>query len=249
MVLIREPIPPLTMPSPTAVLSAHGSTRHFTIDDIDLGPSVRLTRFRPDFDIYPGAAIEGADGKLYVAYYPNRPPEQWGFTGGEASRIGILEGGQIKPVALVAHEEKLEQNPGRVELLGLARGKPVVKSTDGGIDRYFMIGPHAVTESAQMPSSISRLWPCIPFDGGQVCDARDSRGYAVQFKIPGRPAQLVTGAIYTIERRTSSGELSRSFVDEGDVWFEGGGPGVFLVTEYHSNQDAAECLVGEVVRR
>lgn len=246
MVLIREPIPPLTMPSPASAWPTPGPKLHFAIDDLDLGPSVRLTRFTPDFDIYPGSAVEGADGKLYVAYYPDRPPEQWGFEGGEASRLGVFEDDHIRPIQLVPHEEKLEMNPGRIDLLGLVHGKPVVRTNDAGVDRYFIVGPDGVSESSQMPSSIEHRWPCIRFGGGQVCDARAPRGFAVQFTIPGRTPQLVTGSIYTVERRTSSGELSRAFVDEGDVVFEGGGPDVFLVTEYHASQEAAECLVGEV---
>jgi len=133
---------PRPSPSPTP-------PPHFALDDLDLGPTVRLTRFFPDFDIYPGNAVEGADGQLYIAYYPDRPPPIWHQIGGEASRLGILNEGQITPIA-VSHDKTFnaaQPSYGILDFAGLLKGMPVVivhEGTANTIIRWVAVSSHGL---------------------------------------------------------------------------------------------------------
>jgi hypothetical protein len=215
------PPTPIAAPSPTT-----RPAFHFALDDIDLGPRVRLTRFIPDFDIYPRSAIEGPDGKLYVAYYPNRPPYYWNTEGGEASRLGILDKGRITPIVLSKEETSGEPlNPGRIDIVGLQQGQPVVSIIEPGPrERYVEITTHGIQTLQRIaPTLEDQPWPpCIPFDGGKICDDHSTNRYRVKIDLPNHSPILVSAA--------------------GNVWLAGGGRHRFLLVEYDGG--SAECLEG-----
>jgi len=220
---------------------------HFALDDVDLGPSVRLTRFYPDFNIsFAGAfAVEGGDGKLYVAYDPSRPPRTWGFTGENAGELSILDKGVLIPVQLLPHKVVLGQDWQTVGLEGLLGGMPIVRVQDrnrGGklvYDGYVVIGTRGVETLSGRPAHIQRpLWqPCISFDGGRICAAA-VRG-DVTIALPGRDPIVVKGANYVM------GPPYEGRLDTGELWIAGGGRHHFLLVEWHIGQDAAECLEGD----
>lgn len=234
---VTEPLPPLA-PSPSP--SSPSPPPHFALDDLDLGPSIRLTRFYPDFDIYRGAAVEGADGRLYIEYFPNRPPPQWSLEGGEASRLGVFEGGRIQPVRLEPGEDKLSMDSGRISIIGLSRGVPIVQAHDVGVDRFFALRSSGPTP-IRKPATIERMtWPCRGFDAGQICQASEGNWEVIEFRPRERRPFRLAASIYPVANE--SGGLER-----GELWLEGAGPDYFFVTENHPGQNAAECLIGEVV--
>lgn len=249
MVLIREPTPQLPMvppPSPSP-------SPHFALDDLDLGPNVRLTRFHPDFDAFFSVAVEGADGKLYLAYGTEKLPEMWGHTGEITSGFGVFDGSSVRPIDLMAMGDKdyvgLE---GRVDFVGFSDGVPVVRDENGKGEHYFLLSANGPA-AASKPYVISqRSSPCVPFGGGRICESTKGRWSAIDFEVPGRKPVLMAGAIYTVDERSTSipdTGIVHSVVAHGDVQVEGGGRHVFLVTEYHPRQGTAECLVGEIILR
>ena len=207
---------------------------HFGIDDVDLGPKIRLTRFTPTFDIYPNAAVEGADGRLYVTYYPNRPPQQWGFMGGEPSRIGVLDDGRITNIRLPGDDVSAPNNPATVNLIGLKDGMPVVELYRPGPGPEAVITPSGVRVLPASPSDIETPGPCIRFAGGTICQATLGHRSVVFFALPGRAPFVVQSSTYQVN--------DSSLPQLGDVRLEGGGAHRFLIVEYRF--DDAECLEG-----
>jgi hypothetical protein len=233
--------------APPQSTSSPAPPPHFALDDLDLGPAIRLTRFYPDFDLYPGRALEGADGNLYVAYYPNRPPDAWGFTGGEPSRLGILDGGKLTPLFLTKDDVAKSMNPGRIEIQGLENGQPVISINDGPTSQYMLVTGGSAQPLPDLPKTLKKSGPCIDFAGGTICEDSSTKGSAVRITLPNREPVLVVGASYPIDRSTVSNmglPLKWQTSEIGDVWLEGGGHDRFLLVEYHPGQGAAECLEG-----
>lgn len=144
---------PVSVPTPRPSPSP-SPPPHFALDDVDLGPNVRLTRFYPDFNIsFAGAfAVEGGDGKLYVAYDPGRAPWTWGFTGENTGELSILDKGILTPVRLLPYKTVPGHDWLRVDLEGLWDGMPVVRvqhnHDDKVVYKYAVIG---VLESKRYP--------------------------------------------------------------------------------------------------
>jgi hypothetical protein len=235
---------PIPVPTPRPT-QAPVPPPHFALDDIDLGPTVHITRFYPDFDIYPNNAVEGSDGNLYVAYYPNRPPWTWGFTGGEASRIGILDHGHIRPLNITRDDAEKEMHPGRMGIDGLYDGLPVVRINDGPAPRLVTLDNGAVMPFVGRPEQIFQGGPCIEFNGGTVCSKSEAYREVVLISLPHQSPILVVSATYLVDRSTVTKaglHLKWKATEVGDVRLEGGGRHHFLLLEYHFGQNAAECL-------
>ena len=229
-----SPMPP---PSPEPI--------HFAIDDVDLGPRISLTRYVPDFDLYARAAIESSDGKLYLAYYPNRPPSTWGFTGGEASRIGILDRGRITPIDLPGDGPAQSMDPGLVELVGLKDGMPVVLVNNEKAPREYVMTPGGPRPLPGLPTFSQAFHPCVSFDSGTACEEDIDRRSAVLLDIPGIQKVLIRGAIFMVDRSglgPGGAQMKWQIPDRGDVYLEGGGRHRLLILESHQAQDAAELL-------
>jgi hypothetical protein len=226
---------------------------HFAIDDLDLGPTVRLTRFIPDFDVYPGRAVEGADGKLYIAYYPNRRPPQWHQIGGEPSRLGTLNDGRITPIA-VSHDKTFNETIpmyGILDFAGLFNGLPVFLVRDGpaGSRRYFVAGRGGLRSlpASAYQSQVQSPPPCAPFDGGTICNEHEPGRYsAVRITTRSGRSILVGGVRYSYDviSYVRSRRQTRSVTEIGDVWLAGGGRHRFLIVEDHAGDGTAECLEG-----
>ncbi len=225
---------------------------HFAIDDLDLGPQVRLTRFVPDFDIYPGRAVEGADGQLYIAYYPNRRPPLWHQTGGEPSRLGILNEGRITPIA-VSHDKSFnEPFPlyGILEFAGLLNGAPVVLVREGAnaeTIRFVAVSSDGLRTLPAPPKQLQSPPACAPFDGGSICDEHEPGRYsAVRITTRSGRSILVGGERYSYDvvSYAKSRRQIRTVTEIGDVWLAGGGRHRFLIVEDHAGNGSAECLEG-----
>jgi len=134
----------------------------FALDHVDLGPSIRLTRFTPDYDIYPVQnAVEGANGRLYVAYLPGRPPSQWGLIGGEASRVGTLDNGKMHSIH-VSDNKTFNSDPPMQGLLwmeGLLNGMPVVRVREGNTWRHVLITNDGVRRLMTVPPGLQQWRP------------------------------------------------------------------------------------------
>jgi len=225
---------------------------HFAIDDLDLGPRVRLTRFIPDFDIYPGRAVEGADGQLYIAYYPNRRPPQWHQIGGEPSRLGTLDDGRITPIA-VSHDKAFnEPFPlyGILEFAGLLNGEPVVLIREGSnaeTIRFVAVSAHGLRTLPTPPKQLQSPPICAPFDGGTICDEEEPGRYtAVRITSRTGRSVLVGGERYSydVSSCVQSPCQTRRVTEIGDVWLAGGGRHRFLIVEDHAGDGTAECIEG-----
>jgi hypothetical protein len=236
---------PVVRPEPT---SGPTIPPLFTIDYVDLGQRVHLTRFVPDFDVYWGNAVEGADSRLYVAYYPNRPPRDWGFTGGEASRIGILENGHMHPILVSRDKELNSQSPpaGSIQLEGLDDGMPVIKVREEYRERLVVVGTHGVTTIRSLSGRLQGLSPCIPFAGGRICNDDRPYDFAVSVAIPGQPYAVIHGAGYSVDRFSIANNIRHDSFgwETGDVELIGGGRHSFLLCENHGGQELGECLEG-----
>lgn len=249
-VLAAEPTP-LLSPSTWSPSSPTATPPpHFALDDLTLGRGFKLTRFIPNgIDISGNDAVEGKDRKLYIIYSPRLWPWQWSEPGGEPSRLGILDRqGHIHPIELVPDEDKLNDHWGRIELLGLYQGMPVVHVRDPGSERYYVVGPHSTSTLVQPPHPIDAVSQCIAFDGGQMCTRRPGGDWTVEIHLPGRDPLTVTGAVDEVDWIDRTTYVRHRDVRNGEVWLEGGGPDIFLLTEFHQLQGAAECLFGEVIK-
>jgi hypothetical protein len=242
-------------PRSTALPASSPTTSpHFAIDDLDLGPSVRLTRFVPDFDIYPGRAVEGADGLLYIAYYPHRPPLLWHQIGGEPSRLGILNEGRITQIAASRDKSFNEAFPlyGILEFAGLLNGAPVVLVREGAAAetfRFVAVSADGLRTLPAPPKQLQSPPTCAPFDGGKICDEQEPGRYtAVRITTRTGRSVLVGGERYSYDviSYAQSRRQTRSVTEIGDVWLAGGGRHRFLLVEDHAGQGVAECLEGYV---
>ena len=234
---LRTPPPPYKPPpSPTPTTAPH-----FALDDIDLGPGVRLTRFYPNDNLFDGFAVEAGDGQLYVNYAAGLSPAQWGMEVPCCSAVGILNQGHITPLSLSPSSQKARQYLGSAHLEGLWRGMPIVHLADGTIagNRYIAISPAGIVALPHRPPVSTRPSPCIGFDGGRVCNIMSGIS-EVSISLPGRANLLIKGARY-LDSPPYSGTP-----ETGSVRLVGGGRHHFLLVEYHIGQDAAECLEGEV---
>jgi len=239
---------PLVRPLPSST-----SPSHFAIDDLDLGPAVRLTHFVPDFEIYPRHAVEGADGQLYIAYYPDRPPPLWHQMGGQASRLGKLNEGRITPIT-VSHDKTFnEVNPsfGLLDFEGLVDGMPVFAVSEGTAQtiRLVRVDTHGLRTLLNPPRHLRNPPLCAPFDGGKICDEHEPGRYiAVRITTRTGRSILVGGERYTYDviSYTQTHQQIRRVTEIGDVWLAGGGRHRFLLVEDHAGQGIAACLEGYV---
>lgn len=244
---IRPTSRPIALPAPSPT-----TPPHFAIDDLDLGPSVRVTRFVPDFDIYPGRAVEGADGLLYVAYHPHRPPPLWHQIGGEPARLGILNEGRITPIAVSRDKTFNEAFPmyGILEFAGLLNGAPVVIVREGAnaeTIRFVAVSKNGTRTLPGQPKQLQSPPRCAPFNGGTICDEQEPGRYtAVRIATRGGRSILVGGERYSYDviSYAHSERQTRSVTEIGDVWLAGGGRHRFLLVEDHAGQGVAECLEG-----
>ena len=225
---------PISAPLPSPSPAATRIPVQFGIDTVDLGPKIRLTRFVPTFDIYPHQAVEGVDSRLYVAYYPDRPPGTWGMMGGEPSRVGILDDGRITNVKLPGDDVSAPINPATAYLIGLKDGMPVVQLYRPGQAPFAIITRSGAQALSAQPSGTQTPGPCIGFAGGRVCEATLGYRSVVFFALPGRAPFVVQSATFGVNDSPPQ--------QRGDVRLEGGGPHRFLLVEYHL--DDAECLEG-----
>ncbi|MDQ6769669.1 MAG: hypothetical protein M3Z54_06750 [Gemmatimonadota bacterium] len=218
------PPPPTPEPSP-----------HFALDDVNLGPHIRLVRFAPDFDIYRGQAVEGADGNLYIAYDPGRGPDKWGFTGGEPIAVGILNGGRTRQI--------FSTRGIYLSMEGLKDGMPLISVPDYPVrptkNLYVQVSASGIRRLPRgyEPSqpAYSPYSPCIPFDGGKMCEGNE----AVHFTTRNGRSIIIAGERYAY----SGSGTNASFTTDG-VTLIGGGRHRFLLVEYQNMRGVAECLEG-----
>lgn len=250
LLLVFNSIRPTTRPIAQPSLSPTPRP-HYAIDDLDLGPTVHLTRFVPDFDIYPGRAVEGADGRLYLAYYPNRPPMLWHQIGGEPSRLGVLDEGRITPIA-VSHDKTFnERFPtyGLLDFAGLLDGMLVFLVREGPAQtiRFVAVGRHGLRTLPGLPKGLRYPPPCAPFAGGTICDEYVPRLHT-SVRITTRTGRsfLVGGDRYSYDviSYSQSVRYTRTVTEIGDVWLVGGGRHRFLLVDDHAGIGTAECLEG-----
>ncbi len=219
--------PPISTPAPTPTPEP---SPHFALDDVNLGPHIGLTRFTPDFDIYPGQAVEGADGNLYVAYDPGRGPDHWGFTGGEPIAVGILHAGRIREI--------FSTGGIYLQMEGLKDGMPLISIPDPvrpTKNLYVQVSASGIRRLPRGYES-SQQWysPCIPFDGGKMCDGNDN----VPFTTRDGRTIIIAGEHYAYEW----GAIT-AYTTDG-VRLIGGGRHHFLLVEYQNMRSVAECLGG-----
>lgn len=246
-----EPVEP--MPIPVDTVSVPTPRPQFALDQVDLGPSVRLTRFTPEFDIDPiaGGAVEAADGRLYVAYLPNHPPPEWSGVGtGTASRVGILDDGKMQPVH-VSDDKEFNRNPptaGLVYMEGVSDGMPVVRIWQEDAWRYVLIAQDGARPIMTLPPTLQQWKPCIPFGGGSMCQIEigSSHAAAVRVTMPNGRSLVIGGGPYTVTYSTPTelGPKITTYTNTENVELAGGGRHRFLLVEYHQGQFAGECLEG-----
>lgn len=235
---LRTPAPPyvpLASPTPTAA-------PHFELDDVDLGPHIRLYRFYPTDNVWDGSAIESADGRFYVGYRGSFSPAQWGMEGPSPSGVALLNAGVMTSIHFESRQATPPAHEVSAELEGLWNGLPVIGIQETWSDsaaRYVVIGASGLRRLASAPPRQTRYQPCIAFAGGRICQVMSRMGSEVSIALPGREPLLVRGARY-VSRPPYSGRT-----ETGDVRLVGGGRHHFLLVEYHSGQDAAECLEGD----
>lgn len=234
---LRTPQPPYKPPPSPAPTQAP----HFALDDIDLGPEVRLTRFYPNDNLWDGNAVEAGDGQLYVNYNPTVSPAQWGMEVPCCSAVAILTRGHMTPIRFPASSQNSAQYVGSAWLEGLWHGLPVVHLADGtkAGDRYVTVSASGISALPHRPPLSRRSSPCIGFDGGRICNAMSGANWEVSISLPGRDTLLVRGARYL------DGPPYSGTSEIGNVKLIGGGRHHFLLVEYHIGQDAAECLEGD----
>ena len=231
---LRSPVPVSMLPSgpPPPPL-------HFAIDDVYLGPEVRLTRFTPTFE--PSRAVEAANGLLYIAYAPDWPPPRWHQIGGESSRLGVLDKGRI---ALT----KVPPDIRTLDIVGLLNGMPVVAVYDAnGKTRIVSVGAHGLQPLSRLPTQLQYPPLCVPFAGGKICNEHELGLYsAVRITTRTGRSILVGGESYSYDviSYAQSTRLTRTVTEIGDVWLAGGGPHRFLLVEDQAGRGAAECLEG-----
>jgi len=243
--------------SETTAIVEYGSTPvptprpRFALDQVDLGPSVRLTRFTPDFDIDPvkGGAVEAADGRLYVAYLPGHPPSEWSGVGtGSPSRIGILDDGKIHPVH-VSDDKKFNRDPplpGLVFMEGVYDGMPVVRIRQDDAWSYVLITHDDARPLMTLPPTLQQWKPCIPFGGGSMCQIEIGLSHAEAVRVTMRDGRsvIIGGGPYTVTIPSTPTELGTTYTDTENVVLAGGGRHRFLLDEYHPGQFAGEELEG-----
>jgi len=235
--LHRPPAPYVPPPSPTPTQAPH-----FALDDVDLGPGIRLTRFYPNDNVWDGYAVEAGDGKLYVNYSGSVSPAQWGLEVPERTAVATLAQGHLSPIQFSASPQRSAQYSLSAELEGLWHGLPIIHVTDGANARDWFVtisGSKIVTLTHRPPISYQSSPWCIAFDGGRICSVMSGANWEVSISLPGRDSLLVKGARYANDPPYAG------TWDTGNVKLIGGGRHHFLLVEYHIGQDAAECLEGD----
>ena len=238
--------PSYSIPRPS---SSPTTPPHFEIDDLDLGPTVRLTRFVPDFDMISGLAVEGADEQLYIAYSPDRPPSQWHQMGGYPSRLGILREGRITPIAISNDKPLPAISPTNVfvDFQGILNGMPAYIVRD---DRQktirMLVGSHEV-HALPPTKELADAPLCAPFDGGSICNEHvPALHTSVRITTREGRSILIGGGQYTydVNSYAQSKEQIQHVTEAPDVWLAGGGRHRFLLVEEHAGPETAECIEG-----